>query len=106
MTLKKRGLGRGLEALLVDVAAKEEQLPQTLQTDDYQPALDEQPQTPLVVDNSTGAKAQAGEVDGRTAMVVELFKNIQREHLVLLEEAEALKKMIEEFESIIRADLS
>lgn len=103
MTLKKRGLGRGLEALLVDVGAKEELLP-TLQTDACQPVQDEETQT-LPPSVEVRSKARTGEVDERTAMVVELFKNIQREHLVLLEEAEALKKMIEEFESMIRADL-
>jgi len=39
-------------------------------------------------------------------MVVALFKNIQRENLILLEEAEALRQLIIEFESIVRADPS
>ncbi len=89
MTLRKRGLGRGLEALLVDVADKEEK---------HQPV-------PVATDGSASG-TQAREVDGRTAMVVELFKSIQREHLVLLDEAEALRALIDEFESIVRADLS
>jgi len=38
--------------------------------------------------------------------VVALFKNIQRENLILLEEAEALRQLIIEFESIVRADPS
>ena len=50
--------------------------------------------------------AAGAEADKQTAMVVALFKNIQREHLILLEEAETLRKLIEEFESIVRADLS
>lgn len=89
MTFKKRGLGRGLEALLADDSVKE---------DKHQPtknlSQNEIESTPIVV----------AEVDVRSAMVVELFKSIQREHLILLEEAEALKKLIEEFESIVRAD--
>lgn len=89
MTFKKRGLGRGLEALLTDDSSKEEK---------YQPVKD--------VSQDEMQPADVAEVDGRTAMVVALFKNIQREHLALLEEAEALRKLIEEFESIVRADQS
>lgn len=89
MTFKKRGLGRGLEALLADDSSKEEK---------YQPVKD--------VSQDEMQPADVAEVDGRTAMVVALFKNIQREHLALLEEAEALRKLIEEFESIVRADQS
>ena len=85
MTLRKRGLGRGLEALLVDVADKEE---------------------PVAVGDGKKAKMQTKAVDDRTAVVLELFKNLQREHLVLLEEAEALRKLVEEFELIVRANLS
>ena len=107
MTLKKRGLGRGLEALLVDVGAKEEQLlPEIIASADFQSVEDEVLPVPVAIDDRAAIAIQTGEVDGRTAMVVELFKSIQREHLVLLEEAEALRKIIEEFESIIRADLS
>ncbi|MGZ8223356.1 MAG: hypothetical protein ACXWT0_17075 [Methylobacter sp.] len=106
MNLKKRGLGRGLEALLVDVASREEQAPlETLTPADFQPVQDDVSSAPVIIADHSATEAKTGEVDGRTAMVVELFKSIQREHLVLLEEAEALRKMIEEFESIIRADL-
>ncbi|MDD5410992.1 MAG: hypothetical protein PHF31_06200 [Methylobacter sp.] len=130
MTLKKRGLGRGLEALLADVSAKEEKhQPQTMQSGDYQPAKDvsqdEVKIMPMAIDDCMAATASGGlatfppstevksgggavseEVDGRMALVVALFKNIQREHLILQEEAEVLRKLIEEFESIVRADLS
>jgi len=87
MTFKKRGLGRGLEALLADESVKEER---------HQPVKD--------MNQAEVQPAVADEEDGRTAMVVALFKNIQREHLALLEEAETLRKLIEEFESIVRAD--
>jgi len=130
MTLKKRGLGRGLEALLVDVSAKEEkQQPKTLQSGDYQPAKDVSQEDiqamsmasydsmdetapgslatfPPSKEDRSGSGAVTKEVDGRMAMVVALFKNIQREQLILQEEAETLRKLIEEFESIVRADLS
>ncbi len=93
MNLKKRGLGRGLEALLADDSAKKEP---------------HQPQTKSSVDNNeVAAKPQIiEEADERAGTVFALFKSIQRENLVLQEEAEALKKMIEEFESILRADQS
>ncbi len=89
MTLKKRGLGRGLEALLADDLANEES---------QQPIKEEyhgEVQSTAVV-----------EVDKQAAMVVAFFKGIQKEHHTLLEEAENLRKLIEDFESIIRAELS
>ncbi|MFZ2403793.1 MAG: hypothetical protein WAW41_01560 [Methylobacter sp.] len=97
MTFKKRGLGRGLEALLADDSAKEEkQQTKTGQSVDYRPAKEVSPDEIQTV----------GTVDDRAAMVVALFKNIQKENQMLLEEAEALKKLIEEFEALIRADLA
>ena len=97
MTLRKRGLGRGLEALLADDSAKEDKhQAKAAQSVDDQSAKD------IGLD-----KIQATEeVDGRTALVVALFKNIQRENRILLEEAEALRKLLEEFEAIVRADLA
>jgi hypothetical protein len=88
MTLRKRGLGRGLEALLADDSANEEkqQLVKNVRQEETQPAA-------------------AVEVDKQAAMVVAFFKGVQKEHHTLLEEAENLKKMIEDFEAIIRADL-
>jgi hypothetical protein len=89
MTLRKHGLGRGLEALLADDSANEEQ---------HQPVKE--------VRQGETQSAVAPEVDKQTAMVVSFFKIIQKEHHALLEEAESLRKLIEEFESIVRADLS
>lgn len=89
MNLKKRGLGRGLEALLADDLDKEEK---------HQPTKD--------VSQSEVQSVVAEESARQTAMVVAFFKNIQRERLALQEEAETLRKLIEEFESIVRADLS
>jgi len=72
MTLKKRGLGRGLEVLLTQA-----------------PALE-------------GLQQSADGEDGDARTLIEM---IQREHLALLQEAEDLKKLLDEFESIIRAEL-
>jgi hypothetical protein len=73
MTLKKRGLGRGLEVLLTEA-----------------PALEglQQTQAPL---EDTDAQA--------------LIEMVHTEYLALLQEAEDLKKMLDEFESMIRAEL-
>ena len=73
MTLKKRGLGRGLEVLLAEA-----------------PALEGLQQSHAL---SEDADVQA------------LIELVRKEHLNLLQEAEDLKKMLDEFESIIRAEL-
>lgn len=96
MTFRKRGLGRGLEALLADDSAKEKiHQSQAVQADENQPSKD------AVQDEAQAIE----EVDDRAAMVVALFKNIQKENRTLLEEAEALRKLIAEFEAIVRASL-
>ena len=96
MTLRKRGLGRGLEALLADDSAKEKiHQSQAVQSDENQPSKD------VVQDEAQAIE----EVDDQAAMVVALFKNIQKENRMLLEEAEALRKLIEEFEAIVRASM-
>lgn len=86
MTLHKRGLGRGLEALLADDSTKVDINLSAKQIDMPLPTM---------------SKFD----DGKAAMLVTLIKNIQKEHLTLLEEAESLKKLIEEFESIVRDDV-
>jgi len=111
MNLRKRGLGRGLEALLADDSAKEKQHPsQTIQPGDHQLTKDVErddiQSAPALVEQCMDATVVTEEADGRAAMVVALFKNIQRENLILLEEAEALRQLIIEFESIVRADPS
>lgn len=97
MTLKKRGLGRGLEALLAEESAEQEK---------HQPKTGQAGAYPAAKDADHDEMQSAGEAGGQTAMLAAFFKNIQREHLALLEEAEALRKLIEEFEAIVRADLS
>lgn len=78
MTLQKRGLGRGLEVLLANSSA-----------------LLGLQQDPVAIEK----------IDDRTVLAQLLIENIQREHVRLLEEAEALKSLLDEFESIIRAEL-
>ena len=140
MTIKKRGLGRGLDALLGDVPVTEEKhrletLPiEMLQRGKYQPRKDIDPEKlqeladsikaqgivqPIVVRRLEDEKYEivAGErrwragqlaglhdvpvvikdVDDRTAMAVALIENIQREDLNPLEEAEALRRLLDEF---------
>ena len=141
MSLNKRGLGRGLDALLGDVAVKEEKhhlhlLPiEYLQRGKYQPRQDINPEKlqeladsikaqgiiqPIIVRQLSYEKYEiiAGErrwraaqlagltqvpivvkdMDDRSAMAVALIENIQREDLNPLEEAEALKRLLDEFE--------
>jgi ParB family chromosome partitioning protein len=144
MNMKKRGLGRGLDALLGDVpvAAKpantsaQQTLPiELLQRGKYQPRKDMNPEKlqdlansiamqgivqPIVVrhispqqyeivagERRWRAAQLAGlqdvpvivkEMDDRTAMAIALIENIQREDLNVLEEAEALQRLLTEFE--------
>jgi ParB family chromosome partitioning protein len=149
MSIKKRGLSRGLDALLGDVSiAKTDIAPPSapshalqklpvefLQRGKYQPRRDINPEKlqeladsikaqgviqPVVVRQLESDKYEivAGErrwraaqlaglhevpvvvkeIDDRTAMAVALIENIQREDLNPLEEAEALARLLDEFE--------
>lgn len=145
MAVKKRGLGRGLNALLGDAISIEPEkskphdlhtLPiEFLQRGKFQPRKDMKPEAlqelsdsikaqgiiqPIVVREIADDKYEivAGErrwraaqlaslqevpvvireINDRTAMAVALIENIQREDLNVLEESEALKRLIEEFE--------
>jgi ParB family chromosome partitioning protein len=149
MSVKKRGLSRGLDALLGDVSiTKAEAKPSSspshalqtlpiefLQRGKYQPRKDINPEKlqeladsikaqgviqPVVVRQLENEKYEivAGErrwraaqlaglhevpvvikdIDDRTAMAVALIENIQREDLNPLEEAEALARLLDEFD--------
>ncbi len=144
MNMKKRGLGRGLDALLGDVpvTARSENISmlqtlpiELLQRGKYQPRKDMNPEKlqelansiamqgivqPIVVRHISSQQYEivAGErrwraaqlaglqdvpvivkeMDDRTAMAIALIENIQREDLNVLEEAEALQRLLTEFE--------
>ena len=141
MSSNKRGLGRGLDALLGDVSVKEEKhhlhtLPiEYMQRGKYQPRKDINPEKlqeladsikaqgiiqPIVVRRIAHEKYEivAGErrwraaqlaglaqvpvvikeIDDRAAMAIALIENIQREDLNPLEEAEALRRLLDEFD--------
>jgi ParB family chromosome partitioning protein len=144
MAVRKRGLGRGLDALLGDVQAtsnvdkttNQQALPiEFLQRGKYQPRKDMNPDAlkeladsikaqgiiqPIVVRLIAENQYEiiAGErrwraaqlaalqevpvvikqIDDRAAMAVALIENIQREDLNALEESEALKRLLDEFE--------
>lgn len=145
MVLKKRGLGRGLDALLGDASVTSgpvstknqlQTLPiEFLQRGQYQPRKDIDPERLQELANSIKAQgivqpiivrmieqgryeiiagerrwraAQLAaladvpvvikEIDDRAAMAIALIENIQREDLNPLEEADALRRLIVEFE--------
>lgn len=141
MALQKRGLGRGLDALLGDMPPAEkkqdlQKLPiEWLQRGKYQPRKDIDPEKireladsikaqgiiqPIVLRKIGDERYEivAGErrwraaqlaglqevpvvvrdLDDRSVMAIALIENIQREDLNPLEEAEALKRLLEEFE--------
>ena len=141
MSSNKRGLGRGLDALLGDVSVNEEKhhlqtLPiEYMQRGKYQPRKDINPEKlqeladsikaqgiiqPIVVRHIGHEKYEivAGErrwraaqlaglaqitvvikeIDDRAAMAIALIENIQREDLNPLEEAEALRRLLDEFD--------
>ncbi|MGZ5050522.1 MAG: ParB/RepB/Spo0J family partition protein [Methylobacter sp.] len=147
MSVKKRGLNRGLDALLGNLAGQDDRVEnkdgaplQTLpieymQRGKYQPRKDIDPEKlqeladsikaqgivqPIVVRTAGPEKYEiiAGErrwraaqlaglqqvpvvikeIDDRAAMAIALIENIQREDLNPLEEAEALRRLLDEFE--------
>ncbi len=142
MALKKKGLGRGLDALLGDVRQDTvsdkgvETLPvERLQRGKFQPRKDIDPEKlqeladsikaqgiiqPIVVrkidaeiheiiagERRWRAAQLAGlqevpvvvkDIDDRSVMAIALIENIQREDLNPLEESEALRRLLDEFE--------
>lgn len=124
MTLKKRGLGRGLEALLVDVPAKDrkdtaktaakpveqrrEQAPPIVSKPEIYP-LERKEQLPGTSQGAVDAEKQpepapaaVEKVNEQAAIAAALIKNVQRENRNLLEEAESLISLLDEFELMVR----
>ncbi|WP_020158732.1 hypothetical protein [Methylobacter marinus] len=124
MTLKKRGLGRGLEALLVDVPAKDrkdtaktdakpveqrrEQSPSITSKPEIYP-LERKEQLPGKSQGSVAAEKQpkpapatVEKVNEQATIAAALIKNVQRENHNLLEEAESLISLLDEFELMVR----
>lgn len=126
MTLRKRGLSRGLEALLkpdsteIDEQTQEslrlglkmepDSNPQALErifdvkkNDPLGPEIsaDNHRQVPALRQLLKASAVEANEVE-QSALVLALFEHIRKENLTLLEEAEALKGLLEEFERILR----
>jgi hypothetical protein len=83
MTAQKRGLGRGLEALLVDVST-----PVPVDKEGVQPPQT-QPDSNALDDNAV-------------ISTVALIKAIQKENANLVKEVEALKNLLDDFEALVR----
>ena len=78
MTLSKRGLGRGLEVLLADISS---------------------------LAGIEQASTASNDLEEQLAEAQDIIENLQNENRDLLLEIESLKKLLDELESIIRADL-
>lgn len=100
MNLKKRGLGRGLEALLVDVSTHpQEEKPQP----EILPIGTAPRDNPVINADALQREADAATAEeDREALAVVLIETVQRERLDLLQEAEALKNLFDEFEAMVR----
>jgi hypothetical protein len=98
MNLKKRGLGRGLEALLAEVPDKEvDAIKPVDQRSEHSNALIQEPINELKQHSiDDGLQKHQPEV------TIALIKNIQRENLLLQQEAMEFKKILEEFEQLLR----
>ncbi len=93
MAIKKRGLGRGLEALLVDVPVTEgnsQQLSPSKDIDNGQPdALAKKPEIPQRIEEANVQYSSA------------LIEILRKENTNLLLEAEDLRKLLNELTEII-----
>ncbi len=93
MTIKKRGLGRGLEALLVDVPVTEDNPQQPLASasiaNSEPDALIEKLETPQFIEETNAQYANT------------LVEKLRQENATLLHEAEALRTLINELTDII-----
>lgn len=99
MTLKKRGLGRGLEALLVDVPVTDTPVkPIQLNIEPITQTANMPPIPPLM-------PIATQQIDDEIVIALTLIKNLHQERANLLAEAEQLKQLINEFERIVNTEL-
>ena len=94
MAIKKRGLGRGLEALLVDVSVTEDnsqqQSPPSTGIDSNETdTLIEKPEAPQLIEKTNAQYSSA------------LIEILRKENANLLHEAEDLRKLLNELTVII-----
>jgi hypothetical protein len=121
MDFKKRGLGRGLEALLADFSTKDDDAPHyqkdlifTRQSNGISNVFDaERSKFQKIAEQSRSRIAQFQELKvvpaartdpGALSSVARiLIEDLQRDNLVLLEEAEALLQLFDEFLAIVNS---
>ena len=92
MNLKKRGLGRGLEALLVDVSAKEDR--SSLHHGGHLPP-------DAMSSAELAAPAIINKITDPEAVALALIETLQQENLNLLQEAVALRELVDEFKAMV-----
>jgi hypothetical protein len=104
MNIKKRGLGRGLEALLVNVSDKEEaptidilqpSHEQASSEIEYEMPITRASFDPLQQESTSFAKMHYPDV-------LALIESLKKERLNLLQEVESLKQLINDFDTMIR----
>lgn len=130
MNLKKRGLGRGLEALLADGAGKDDHvllvgseseserhaesqgasntgiaIKATAAASDlvakYQSVAENSRKRVRQLEELPDMPTASSDVEALSSVVRMLIEDVKRDNLVLLEEAETLLRLFDEFESII-----
>ncbi|MDD2801425.1 MAG: hypothetical protein PHC94_06005 [Methylobacter sp.] len=130
MNLKKRGLGRGLEALLADGAGKDDHgllvgseseseryaesqgasntgiaIKATAAASDlvakYQSVAENSRKRVRQLEELPDMSTARSDVEALSSVVRMLIEDVKRDNLVLLEEAETLLRLFDEFESII-----
>jgi len=130
MNLKKRGLGRGLEALLADGAGKDDHgllvgseseserhvesqgasntgiaIKATAAASDlvakYQSVAENSRKRVRQIEELPDMPTASSDVEALSSVVRMLIEDVKRDNLVLLEEAETLLRLFDEFESII-----
>lgn len=97
--IKKRGLSRGLEALLKVNSEKSEISKPVIDVEEAKCSPDRQSS-----DQQLYRQLSAEDLEGerRPEQLLALFEQLRNENLRLLQEAETLKGLLEEFESMVR----